>query len=44
MRETLGNDRMSSNQSGEGDILATLRDMLLPKLFSGKLSTIESTQ
>ena len=39
MRETLGNDRMSSYQSGEGDTLATLRDPRLPKLLSGVVST-----
>ena len=38
MRETLGNDRMSSYQSGEGDIRVTLIDTRLPKLLSGELS------
>ena len=37
MREIHDNDRMSSNQSGESDILATLRDTLLPKLQSGEV-------
>lgn len=33
------NGSRSSNQSGESDIQATLRDMPLPKLLSGELST-----
>ena len=37
MREIHDNDRMSSNQSGESDILATLRDTLL----SAELSVAE---
>jgi len=39
MRETLGNDHVSSNQSGEGDILATL----LLKLLNGALA-LKNTQ
>ena len=37
-RLVIANSSMSSNQSGESDILATLRDTRLPKLLSGELS------
>ena len=38
LKYPFANGSMSSNQFGEGDILATLRNTLLPKLLSGELN------
>ena len=38
LKDPFANGSVSSNQLGEGDSLATLRDSLLPELLSGELS------
>ena len=44
LKDPFANDSMSSNQSGKGDILATLRGALLPQLLSGNMQIINQPE